>query len=270
MSIVSNNVPFVDLLRRRYQWFESSFPVDYEILVQLVPCSAFPINNSVETPLITVNEVNGYNYLIRRTDNPFIAEVDVISKKVSVTMWESQYCFDSFLRVFYSLILAEEGGLVLHGASICKGKDGRVFFGPSGSGKTTVARLSQGFSVLTDELAIIRPQNGIYQVYGTPFWGEFEAGRNNIRAELTGLYSLKKDPNNSLVLMDKWRAVTELYQCVLFFGEGRRLLGRVLDTCCALADQVPVYELYFRPDPDFLQIINERGYEDNHVEQICA
>jgi len=263
-------VPFVDLLGRRYQWFESSFPVDYEILVQLVPRSAFSINSCIETPLITVNEVNGDNYLVRRADNPFIAEVDIISKKVSLMMWESQYCFDSFLRVFYSLVLAEEGGLVLHGASVCKEGRGRVFFGPSGSGKTTVAKLSQGLNVLTDELVIIRPQNGTYQVYGTPFWGEFSPGRSNIQAELIGLYSLRKDPNNSLVLMDKLRAVTELYQCVLFFGKGRRLLGCVLDACCALADQVPVYELHFRPDPDFWRVVDDKYWEDNHAETVCV
>ena len=179
-------------------------------------------------------------------------------------MWNSQYCFDSFLRIFYTLILAEEGGLLLHASSIGDGGKGNVFFGPSGSGKTTVARLSQGRTILTDELALIKPWNGGYHVFGTPFWGEFTPGRSNIQAELSGLYLLRKAQRNSLVPLDKVQAVMELYQCVLFFGYETPLLSRILETCCALVEMVPVYELHFRPDPSFWQVVNEGRKERRH------
>ncbi len=140
------------------------------------------------------------------------------------------------------------------------GERGSVFFGPSGSGKTTVARLSTGRTILTDELALIKPHNGGYRVCGTPFWGEFTPGRSNARAKLGGLYSLKKAERNYLVPMDRVQAVAEIYRCVLFFSDDSYLLSRILDTCCALADAVPVQALHFLPDPSFWQVVgNPKG-----------
>jgi energy-coupling factor transporter ATP-binding protein EcfA2 len=161
--------------------------------------------------------------------------------------------------MLFTLLLAHEGGLLLHASAISEGERGSVFFGPSGSGKTTVARLSAGRTILTDELVIIKPHNGGYRAYGTPFWGEFTPGRSNTRAELMGLYSLKKAGRNYLVPMDRAQAVAELYQCVLFFSDDSNLLGRVLDSCCTLVDAVPVYELHFLPDPSFWQVVGARS-----------
>jgi len=246
------------MLRARYQSFESLDPATYEILVQLVPLFDLSFDNMGDLSRIEVKRIStGDDYIIRRKDNPFVAMVNTLSRKALVKMWDSEYCFDSFLRIFYSLILADEGGLLLHASSTSDRGRANVFFGPSGSGKTTVARLSQDRTVLTDELAIIKPWDGKYQVYGTPFWGEFTPGRSNAQAELNGLYSLKKDQRNSIVPLDKIRAVMDLYRCVLFFSDDSQLLSRILDTCCAVVDKVPIYELHFRQDPSFWEVLNE-------------
>lgn len=259
-SIRCQDEDFLNLLRERYHWFESSGPAAYDILLQLVPLSELPFDGLGNPPQPVVKRINTeYNYIIKRADNPFVAVVNTLSKKVLVKMWNSQYCFDSFLRILYTLILAEQGGLLLHASSVSDGRQGYVFFGPSGSGKTTIANLSPGHTILTDELALIRPRDGRYQIYGTPFWGEFTPGRSNTLAELTGLYLLKKEQRNSLVPLDAVSAVTELYRSVLFFSKEIPLLKRVLETCCALVDTVPVYELHFRPDASFWEVVNERS-----------
>jgi hypothetical protein len=255
-AIISHDADFLDLLRSRYQWFETSGPGSYEILVRLVSPVELKFEDIEKNSPPVIRRANGGdNYIMKRADNPFIAVVNTSSRKVLVKMWHSEYCFDSFFRILFTLVLATEGGLMLHASAISEGERGKVFFGPSGSGKTTVAGLAAGRTILTDELVIIKPQDGRYWAYGTPFWGEFTPGRSNTRAELTGLYSLKKDGKSSLMPMDRARAVAELYQCVLFFSDDSNLLSRVLDTCCKLVEAVPVGELHFLPDPSFWQVI---------------
>lgn len=258
-AIVSQQGKFLDLLRTRYRWFESTVPVEYEIIVQVVPIKEFEAerNTGRTTQIKRMNSED--DYIIKRTDNPFEALVNTSSKRVLVKMWQNSYCFDSFLRMFFSLVVTSGGGLMLHASAVSNGKQGSVFFGPSGAGKTTIARLSEGRTILTDELAIIRPHDGGYHVHGTPFWGEFTPGRSNALATLSGLYSLRKAEVNGLVPMDRVQAVTELYRCVLFFSDEAHLLSRILDTCCSLVEAVPVYELHFLQDSSFWQVVDERS-----------
>lgn len=258
-SIVAQSSSLLDLLRSRYQWFESSTPAIYEVLLRVVPQSDFTFNEGEEHRPTLVKVSAGDNYLFRQAYNPFVAVISMASRKALVKMGDSEHSFDNFLRIFYSLILVREKGLLLRGASLSDKGRGQIFFGPPGSGKTTVARLSPGRTVLTDELALIKPHNGGYYVYGTPFGEEFTAGRSNTRAELTGLYSLNKAETNSVVPLDQGRAVTALCRCVLSFGSEISPPNRVLDTCRALVDAIPVYELNFRQDPTFWELIDQQS-----------
>ncbi|HMD84391.1 MAG TPA: hypothetical protein VKO18_06785 [Terriglobia bacterium] len=67
------------------------------------------------------------------------------------------YALDGVLRILHSLILAREGGFLVHAASAVR--DGRafVFAGVSGAGKTTIARLAPpDVTLLTDEISYVR------------------------------------------------------------------------------------------------------------------
>jgi hypothetical protein len=132
-----------------------------------------------------------------------------------------------------------------------------VFLGPSGSSKTPIVQLSDGRTVLSDEMVILKPHNGGFRVYGTPFGGDFIPYRSNVRAELGGLYLLKKDRKNSLKRLDKVQALANLYQGVPMFSGDHRVKRRILDACRSLVDKVPIHELHFLPDPSFWQVLNQ-------------
>jgi hypothetical protein len=255
-SIICQAPFFLDLLRARYQWFESSGPADYEILVRLLPEElALEINSRPVPPLIKKVK-SGDNYIIKQPDMLFVAVANTFSRKVLVKLWKSEDCFDSFLRMLFTLILTAERGLLLHASAVSENGRCSVFLGPSGSGKTTVVRLSDGRTVLSDEMVIIKPHNGGYRVYGTPFRGESIPDRSNARAEIGGLYLLKKDRKNSLMSLDEGQASAGLYQCVPLFSGDSQLQSRILDACRTLVATVPVHELHFLPDPSFWQILN--------------
>jgi len=269
-AIISHDTSFLDLLRTRYQWFESSGPAAYEILARLMPIEDLTINNARIYSHVLIKKVNsGDNYIIKQADKLFVAVANTSSRKVLIKMCRSEDCFDSFLRMLFTLILIDERGLLLHASAVSENGRGSVFFGPSGSGKTTIAQLSAGRTLLSDEMVIIKPHNGGYRVYGTPFWGELIPGRSNARAKLGGLYLLKKDHMNSLMSLDRMQALLNLYQCVPFFDDDSQLRSRILDNCRTLVDAIPIYELHFLPDLSFWQILNEHnalGTERSHFD----
>ena len=270
-AIISQDTSFLDLIRERYCRFVSSGPATYEILLQCLLDDVFT-SDATEPPFYPpVKRVNsGNNYLIKQTIKPFLAVANTSSKKVLVKLSHNQSCFDNFLRMLFTLILAEESGLMLHASAVSEKGQANIFFGPSGSGKTTVARLSRERKILTDELVIIKPHNGRFRVYATPFWDEYMAGQRNARAALQALYSLKKDRRNNLKTLDKIQAVMALYKCVSFFTDDHRLLRRVFNTCCNIVDTVPAYELHFRPDPSFWQLMQKPSQKQNTPVHACT
>ncbi|MCS7220164.1 MAG: hypothetical protein RML36_03615 [Anaerolineae bacterium] len=164
-----------------------------------------------------------------------------------------------FLRALYAWCTLRAGGLLLHSAGVVK--DGRafLFFGVSGSGKTTATRLSDGHIILSDDILIVKPVNGSFQAFGVPFRsGEMQdTPQTNIRAPLAGLYRLRKAPEHRLAPMPLARAVAELASCARPVAINPDLGRQVVDICVRLATQVPVFELYFRKDPDFWRVIDD-------------
>jgi len=260
-AIISQDTGFLGQLRERFGSAEPAGRAAYEII--LIPTShrEFLLDYDKQSrPPIIKRVKSGNNYIIKQVENPFQSIVNTLSGKVLVKMPRDLNCFDNFLRILFTLILVEEKALLLNASAVSENGQGKVFFGPSGCGKTTVARLSQGYTLMADDLVIIKPHNGRYRVYGTPFWDELNnEGPDNARAELSGLYLLKMDNENNLTAIDNTQAVPELYRNVLFFSDDGKLLNRVFRACCNLANTVPVYKLHFRPDPSFWELVRKKN-----------
>ncbi len=87
----------------------------------------------------------------------FRAEWDPETKRGWVRTSVNQYSIDGVLRILHSLILAREGGLLVHGASAVRNGRAFVFAGISGAGKTTISLLAPpDVTLLTDEISYIR------------------------------------------------------------------------------------------------------------------
>ncbi len=257
-AIISQDTGFLNILKARYKWFEASGPADYEILVSPLASEELALEQIGRPLQSMIEHINsGNNYIIKQAEKPFIAVVNTFTRKILVKLWRSEDCFDSFLRMLFVLILSGDKSLILNASAVSKNGSGLVFLGPSGSGKTTVVQLSDGNSVLSDEAVILRPHNGGFRVYGTPFGGDFIPYRSNVRAEIGGLYLLMKDRQNSIKPLDKVQSLANLYQSVPLFSGDHRIKRRILEACRSLADKVPFYELHFLPDPSFWQVLDE-------------
>lgn len=165
---------------------------------------------------------------------------------------------ENFLRVLYARLCLRAGGLLLHAAGVVRDEAGFVFFGPSGSGKTTTARLSPGLAILSDDLVIVKIEDGGVRVYGVPFRGDFaEAPRVNRRADLRGLFTLVKAAEHAVCQVESAEAIARLLSCVPFVMTDARRARRAMEIGLQITERVPVRALHFRLDSGFWGLLNE-------------
>src|SRR5579872_240877 len=196
----------------------------------------------------------GREWHIQRGD--FSARWDLDAGKGSVRQTANPYAIDSALRIAHSLLLAEEGGFLVHAASAIRNRRAFLFAGASGAGKTTISHLAPSeVSLLTDEVSYIRRQFDGYYAYGTPFAGELARAGENESAPLKTLFLLAKGPENRVEEVEKTEAVRSLLSNILFFAEDQELEAKVFHSACQFADQVPVRRLIFVANKSVWEII---------------
>jgi hypothetical protein len=164
---------------------------------------------------------------------------------------------DSVLRILHTLLLAPRGGFLLHAASAVRNGSAFVFSGVSGSGKTTISRLAPpDVTLLTDEMSYIRPQEGGYQAYGTPFAGDLGRNGANISAPLREINMLARGPRNKRERLSTPKAAAALLRNVLFFAVDPEYVRLVFEAACQVASSIPVYRLTFVPTAEVWEMIS--------------
>ncbi len=180
------------------------------------------------------------------------------------------YAIDSVLRIVHTLLLAQEGGFLLHGASAIRNGNAFLFSGKSGAGKTTISRLAPpDVRLLTDEISYVRKSMGAssidansdrassehYIAYGTPFAGELAKVGDNVSAPIKALYFLEKGLTNRIEQVRTTEATRRLMQNILFFAEDELLVNGVFQAACDFTARVPSYRLEFVPDQRIWELI---------------
>jgi hypothetical protein len=245
----TDSVEFLRMLEGRYAGFVSpeASPV-FEFDVELVPPGKITDGDDV-----AVRFQSG-RWLMERGD--FRAEWEPASGRGRIVQSANPYSIDSVLRIMHSLILAQDGGLLVHAASAVRNGNAFVFAGVSGSGKTTISRLAPpDVTLLTDEISYLRRNGHGYIAYGTPFAGELAKVGENVQAPLTALYLLQQGPENSIESVSVGDAARSLLENVLFFAHDPELVRRVFESACELVRRVPVYRLTFVPDSRVWELI---------------
>ncbi len=150
----------------------------------------------------------------------------------SIRQSANPYSIDSVLRIVHTLILAREGGFLLHSAGAIRNGRAFLFSGVSGAGKTTISRLAPpDVTLLTDEVSYIRRDDDGYRACGTPFAGELARVGENCSAPIGCLFFLKQGPENKIEPMAKAEAIRRLMRNILFFAEDSDLVQQGLPVC---------------------------------------
>src|ERR1035438_8270934 len=165
---------FLQILENRYGGFvnPSAQPI-FEFNVEIVP----PGRITDEEDL-SVRFEDG-RWVLERGD--FRAELDPVLRCGSIRQTANPYSIDAAFRILHSLLLAQQGGLLIHAASAVRNGRAFLFAGVSGAGKTTISRLAPpDATLLTDEISYLRREGDGYTAYGTPFAGELAQPGENV------------------------------------------------------------------------------------------
>jgi hypothetical protein len=240
---------FLQILENRYGGFvnPSAQPI-FEFNVEIVP----PGRITDEEDL-SVRFEDG-RWVLERGD--FRAELDPVLRCGSIRQTANPYSIDAAFRILHSLLLAQQGGLLIHAASAVRNGRAFLFAGVSGAGKTTISRLAPpDATLLTDEISYLRREGDGYTAYGTPFAGELAQPGENVRAPLAALYLLAQGPENRIEPVGEADATRAALECILFFAHDRELVERVFQSACDLVRCVPVHRLTFVPDSRVWELI---------------
>jgi hypothetical protein len=229
--------------------------------------------------------LEGGRWLIER--GSYRAEWDPQTRRGWVRQTANPYAIDGVLRILHSLILARQGGLLVHAASAVRNGKAYVFAGISGTGKTTISRLAPpDVTLLTDEISYVRDTGHVtrdtgvgsqeselgsmgsetrapypvsrvpaFQAYGTPFAGELARIGQKVQAPLDTLFLLKQGPENRIEPVSESQAARELMRHVLFFARDDESVAMVFNTVCEFVKRVPVRRLVFTKDASVWELI---------------
>jgi hypothetical protein len=194
----------------------------------------------------------------------FRAEWEPARRSGTIRQSANPYSIDAVLRIVHTLVLAQEGGFLMHAASAIRNGKAFLFAGVSGAGKTTISRLAPSdATLLTDEISYVRKDVGKnardqdigYVAYGTPFTGELAKLGENVSAPISALYLLAKGLENRIDPLAPGEAVRELLANLLFFAEDQELVQRTFHAACEFVSRVPVSRLTFVPDARVWEMI---------------
>jgi hypothetical protein len=240
---------FLELLHQRYAGYVSAdAQAEFEFDVDLVPPTFCGPDGDLSVTL------RSGRWVLDRGD--FRAELDLARRHGSIRQSPNPYSIDAVLRIVHTLVLAKQGGFLLHSASAIRNGKAFLFAGVSGAGKTTISRLApKDETLLTDEISYVGKRDNDYVAFGTPFTGELAKIGENTSAPLAALYLLAQGPANRIEPVSASDAGRGLLANMLFFAEDQETVRWAFKAACDFVDRVPVYKLTFVPDARVWELI---------------
>jgi len=249
IALRTQDPSFHQLIENRYTGFVGTSPASHlEFDVDLCEPSESAIDEDLEV------KIEDGEWLLKRGD--FRARWNPETRQGSIRQACSPYATDSVLRIVHSLILARQGGFLVHAASAIRGGKAFLFSGVSGAGKTTISRLAPpDATLLTDEISYLRREGNGYVAFGTPFAGELARVGENCSAPLSALFLLEQGSQNRIEPVGPSEALRRLLRNILFFADDPELVKLVFQSACEFASLVPIHRLVFVPDQRVWDII---------------
>lgn len=249
MRVNTSDPGFLTMLQDRYAGFVgNSDHAEVEFDVDLTPPR--PADPDAD---VRVTQQSG-RWSLERGD--FRAQWEPASRRGWIRQSANPYSIDAVLRIVHTLVLARQGGFLLHSASAIRNGKAFLFAGVSGAGKTTISRLAPpDATLLTDEISYVRKRDDGYTAFGTPFTGELAKLGENVSAPIAALYLLEKGLENRIDPVTPGEAARALLANLLFFAEDQELVQLAFHSAFEFVKRVPVSRLTFVPDARVWELV---------------
>lgn len=138
---------------------------------------------------------------------------EILNKECSIAPDFSKDVCEStcVFRQISKILLDRYDGVVFHASCIMIGKDVYAFTAPSGTGKSTHSSMwkkafGEQVEVLNDDKPLLRKIDGRITVYGTPWKGKHDLGKNS-KGVLKALCKIERSPVNCVEPMNEKEAL---------------------------------------------------------------
>lgn len=246
LDFASGAAGMLPVLAGRYGGFAAEGGAAYRFATAAAPGRQNPFK-----PAVTFD---GRVLELERGD--FEAVLDLRSGAGTLKAAPNEQCLDAFLRSLLSFLLLRSGGFMLHSAGLVKNGKAYIFLGKSGAGKSTLSKLAAaaGAEVLSDEINLLRRENGRFRAYGSPFWGEMRSDGRQGNWPLGGLFLLGKARENRLSACSGGEALKLLLRCLVNFDKGPRAAELALKNAFRLLAEAKFSRLDLsKADSSFLE-----------------
>ncbi len=169
-------------------------------------------------------------------------------------------------QAFYTIVKSKESSdFLIHSSGVIYKGKAFIFAGSSNSGKSTIAKLSDEYTVLNDEICLVTKNSAGYYLSGTPFNGLF-SGKKAGGAPLAAVFLIAHGKENRFVNIRKSEAVKILAKEIVppigltdeLFPD---IFADLLDYSSDLFDDVEVKRMEFLPDKSFWQLIDREFFK---------
>ncbi len=158
--------------------------------------------------------------------------------------FSSLLCFPTD-QILFARLLADRGGIILHGSGIILKEKGFLFVGHSDAGKTTLVNLFRHHArILNDDRMIVKKEDDSFYLYGTPWHGDLSLVAPD-RVPLKAILFLNQAKENRIEKVESLEAFKRLFGCTIKALVTEIWVKNALDICQNLSRQVPCYHLYF-------------------------
>lgn len=190
----------------------------------------------------------------RRSD--YLIETDPDYKNAVIFVRDELALKHALTNFYSSYIVYHNWGLLIHSSCVIENGIAHIFAGQSGAGKSTAARLSQPRDLLSDEATLIKITSDGIQVFNSPFRSEIITTGTKECVSLASIQILNQAIQNKRVDLGKAESFIRLMDKIFYWSHDPEETKKIMGLLKMLVDRVPVYELYFRKDDTFWELIS--------------
>jgi hypothetical protein len=164
-----------------------------------------------------------------------------------------------YIYILLNLWKIEQGMLPVHASAIVRKGKLYLFAGPSGAGKSTIASLSLdvGGKVLDEDQVTIYPMEDGRRFIADA-WGYSLSSCNVPIGAIFSIYQSQNDKLLPLSQINVARLLLERFLDIMTESLPSHLVSHAFSFVANIARHVPGYELYFRKNPEFWNLIDEK------------
>lgn len=186
----------------------------------------------------------------------YLIRVDRDYKRAYVFVHDELALKHALINLYSSFIVYHHWGLLIHSSCVIEKGQAHIFAGQSGAGKSTAARLSYPRELLSDEAAIVKIDTKGTNVFDSPFRSEEVSHGFNESRPLASIQLLVQARQNQRIRLSKSDALLHLIDKVFYWPHSSDETSRIIGFLKILVNAVPVYELHFKKNNTFWELIS--------------